>query len=88
MIAGGSEEAEASEKGDMASVKGEKTATRAGDDELVALIVGDGVGRGEEAAVVMGRSMAVRMWMRRGYEVTVGTEEVWQFRDKCAAMSC
>ena len=57
MIAGGSEEAEASEKGDIASARGENTAPLAGDAEMVALIAGDGVGRGEEAAVVMGRSM-------------------------------
>ena len=61
MMAGGREAAEASENGDKGWVAGEK---RGGPLESeadgAAVDMGDAVGRGEEAAVVIGRSMAAR----------------------------
>jgi len=57
MNAGGSDEAEAREKGDRAWRTGEKTGAPFAGVAEVAVVVGEGVGRGEEAAVVIGRSM-------------------------------
>ena len=64
MMAGGSEEGETSEKGDIASATGENAVAFAVEAEAAASKVGDGVGRGEEAAVVIGRSITRREVIR------------------------
>ena len=57
MMAGGSEEAEARENGETASVACKAVVPFA----ALGVPMGEGVGRGEEAAVVMGRSMTAQL---------------------------